>query len=124
MADKNIVKTRKAERRRRRVRSKVHGTAGRPRLSVSKSLKKVFAQLIDDENRVTLVGIDSASKVLVTQLGDKRTRIDVAHKVGEVVAKLAKEKGIEQVVFDRGKGRFHGRIKAVAEGAREAGLKF
>jgi large subunit ribosomal protein L18 len=124
MADKNIVKTKKAERRRSRVRGKIHGTVDRPRLSVSKSLRRVFAQLVDDENGVTLVGIDSASKTLAGELGDKQNRVEVARKVGETVARLAKEKGIEQVVFDRGKGRFHGRIKAVADGAREGGLKF
>jgi large subunit ribosomal protein L18 len=123
MADKNIVKSKRAERRRRRVRGKVHGTAERPRLSVSKSLKKVFAQVIDDENHVTLVGIDSTSKVLTAEAGDKKTKTEVARQVGEVIARLAKEKGIEQVVFDRGRCRFHGRIKAVAEGAREGGLK-
>jgi len=124
MADKNIVKAKKAERRRRRVRSQIHGTAERPRLSVSKSLRKVFAQLIDDENGVTLVGVDSASKVLASELAEKKTRVEAARVVGAAVARLAKEKGIEQVVFDRGRSRFHGRVKALADGAREGGLKF
>ena len=124
MADKNIVKNKRAERRRRRVRGKIQGTAERPRLAVSKSLSRVFAQIIDDENSTTLIGIDSTSKVLASELSDKQTKTDVARKVGEVVARLAKDKGIEKVVFDRTGSRYHGRIKAVADGAREGGLKF
>ncbi|MDH3891447.1 MAG: 50S ribosomal protein L18 [candidate division Zixibacteria bacterium] len=124
MADKNVIKDRKAARRRRRVRGKVHGSAERPRFSVAKSLNRVFAQLIDDENHVTLLGVDSTSSVLKAELDDTKSKIEKARKVGEVVARLAKEKGIEQVVFDRNQNRFHGRIKAVAEGAREGGLKF
>ncbi len=124
MADKNIVKNKRAERRRRRVRGKIQGTAERPRLAVSKSLNRVFAQIVDDENSTTLVGIDSTSKVLASELSGKQTKTDVARKVGEVVARLAKDKGIEQVVFDRTGSPYHGRIKAVADGAREGGLKF
>lgn len=124
MADKNVIKDRKAERRRRRVRGKVHGSAERPRFTVAKSLNRVFAQLIDDENHVTLLGLDSTSSLLKAELGEKKSKIEVARKVGEVVARLAKEKGIEQVVFDRNRNRFHGRVKALADGAREGGLKF
>lgn len=124
MADRNVVKDRKAERRRRRVRGKIHGTADRPRFTVAKSLNRVFAQLIDDENHVTLLGLDSTSSVLKAELGEKKNKTEVARKVGEVVARLAKEKGIEQVVFDRNQNRFHGRVKALADGAREGGLKF
>ena len=124
MADKNILRDRKAERRRKRVRGKVHGSAERPRFTVAKSLNRVFAQLIDDENHVTLLGLDSSSAVLKAELGDKKNKTDVAYKVGEIVARLAKEKGIEQVVFDRNQNRFHGRVKALADGARKGGLKF
>lgn len=124
MADRNVIKDRKAERRRRRVRGKIHGTADRPRFTVAKSLNRVFAQLIDDENHVTLLGLDSTSSVLKAELGEKKNKTEVARKVGEVVARLAKEKGIEQVVFDRNQNRFHGRVKALADGAREGGLKF
>ena len=124
MADKNIVKDRKAERRRRRVRGKVHGSAERPRFSVAKSLNRVYVQIVDDENHVTLLGLDSTSSALKAELGGEKNKTEVAHKVGEVVARLAKEKGIERVVFDRNQNRFHGRIKALAEGARKGGLKF
>ncbi len=124
MADRNVIKGQRAERRRRRVRGKIHGSAERPRFTVAKSLNRVFAQLIDDENHVTLLGLDSSSAVLKTELKGSQTKTEVAQKVGEVVARLAKEKGIEQVVFDRNQNRFHGRIKALAEGARKGGLKF
>lgn len=124
MADRNIVKAEKAERRRRRVRAKVHGTAQIPRLSVSKSLNNTFAQIIDDISQVTLLYAATNVKVVADKLGKKSKKIDAARVVGEELAKLAKEKGIEKVVFDRNQYRYHGRIKAVAEGARKGGLKF
>ncbi|MFZ1684404.1 MAG: 50S ribosomal protein L18 [Candidatus Zixiibacteriota bacterium] len=120
MADKNIKKAVKAERRRKRVRGTVIGTADRPRLTVAKSLKNVFVQIIDDEKHSTLVGLSTNSK----ELGGKGTKTDLAKAVGKKIAELAKAKGIESVVFDRNQYRFHGRVKAVADGAREGGLKF
>jgi len=124
MADRNVVKAEKAERRRRRVRGKVFGTPQIPRLSVSKSLNNTFAQIIDDNNQVTLLSTATNVKVVADKLGKKAKKIDAARVVGEELAKLAKEKGIEKVVFDRNQYRYHGRIKAVAEGARKGGLKF
>ncbi|MCK4606555.1 MAG: 50S ribosomal protein L18 [candidate division Zixibacteria bacterium] len=124
MADKNIIKMERSRRRRRRVRGKVSGTAERPRLSVTKSLKNVSAQIINDEKMETLVGITSNSKAVKAGLNGGATKTEAAHKVGEVIAQLAKENGIENVVFDRNRCRFHGRIKAAADGAREGGLKF
>ncbi len=124
MADKNVMKDRRAERRRRRVRGKVFGTSECPRLTVAKSLKNVFAQIIDDEKRVTLVGAASNSKDVVSVLAEDDKKSDVSKKVGKAIAQLAKEKGIERVVFDRNCNRFHGRVKALADGAREGGLKF
>jgi large subunit ribosomal protein L18 len=106
------------------VRAKVIGTAERPRLTVAKSLRNVFVQLIDDEQAITLVGVSSNSKDLQDELKSVKSKVEAAKKVGEALGRLAKEKGIERVVFDRNQFRFHGRIKAVAEGAREAGLKF
>ena len=123
MADKNIVKAKKAIRRRKRVRSKVSGTAARPRLTVAKSLKNIFVQVVDDENHNTLVSAASNSKDIKAE-NEKVTKTEVAKKVGIKIAQLAKEKGIETVVFDRNQNRYHGRIKAVADGAREGGLKF
>ena len=124
MADKSIEKSKRGERRRRRVRGKIAGSKERPRLTVAKSLKNVFVQIVDDENHATLVGVSSRSKVVVPELKDGMNKTQVAKKVGEIIARLAKEHGIEQVVFDRNRYRFHGRIKAIAEGAREGGLKF
>ena len=124
MADKNIVKSEKAIRRRMRVRKKVVGTAERPRLSVAKSLNNVFAQIIDDVNHVTLAAAASDNKTVTSEFSGEMTKTQKARKVGEVLARVAKEKGIETVVFDRNVSRYHGRVKAVADGAREGGLKF
>ena len=106
-------------RRHRRVRSKVSGTAERPRLVVFRSNRGIFAQLVDDEGGRTLA---SASW---TGLGDgKGSKTDQASEVGKALAAAAKSAGIERAVFDRGGYLFHGRVKALAEGAREGGLQF
>lgn len=123
MADKNIVKQEIAQRRRQRVRGRVNGTAERPRLTVVKSLKNVFAQIVDDEKKVTLVGVGTLSTALKGQAGSK-SKVEAAKLVGMKIAELAKAKGIEQVVFDRNRFRYHGRVKALADGAREGGLQF
>ena len=118
-ADKNA----KRLQRHKRVRRKVFGTPQRPRLCVSRSSNNIYAQIIDDTNRVTLVAassLDEAVKGAVNHTGNK----EAAKMVGEMVAKKAVEKGITEVVFDRGGYIYHGRIKELAEGAREAGLKF
>jgi len=124
MADKNIVKAQMARRRRRRVRGKVLGTAERPRLTVCKSLNNITVQVIDDVRRVTLVGLASNSRAMRETVSEADTKVAVARKVGAMVGQLARAKGVESVVFDRNQNRYHGRIKAVAEGARESGLKF
>ena len=124
MADKNKVKDKMAERRRRRVHGKVFGSSERPRLTVRKSLKNVVVQVVDDEKRVTLVGLASYSKAMAGLVAKADTKTVAAKKVGKRLAELAREKGIELVVFDRNQYQYHGRIKAVAEGAREGGLKF
>jgi len=124
MATKQMLKNKRAARRRRRIRGKVSGTSEIPRLTVAKSLKNIFVQIVDDEKAVTLVGAASNSPAVREKLTDGQTKIDVAKIVGGVIAGLAKEKGIEKVVFDRNINRFHGRIKAVADSAREGGLKF
>ena len=124
MADKNTYKTFKAERRRRRVRGKIEGTASRPRLTVDRSLKNIYVQLIDDIEQKTIVGVGSQSKLLKGIIEKSDNKTAVAKKVGLKAAELAIEKGIESVVFDRNRYVYHGRIKAVADGAREGGLKF
>lgn len=103
-----------------RLRTKIKGTSERPRLSVYRSLKHIYAQIIDDEKGKTLV---SASDFEIKK--DKKiNKTEIAQKVGELIAKKAKEKGIKKVVFDRGGFKYHGRIKALAEKAKEGGLVF
>lgn len=111
-------------RRRKRVRKKIMGTSERPRLCVYKSLKHTYAQLVDDRTCRTLSGVSSLSSQIREQIqkGDKKSTI--SRKVGLSLAQKAKEKGITKVVFDRNKYPYHGRIKSLAEGAREGGLEF
>ena len=103
-----------------RVRSKISGTAACPRLNVYRSLSHIYAQLIDDVNGVTLAAASSVEKDFTEYGGNKAA----AHKVGETLASRAKEKGIEECVFDRGGYIYHGRVQELAEGARAGGLKF
>ena len=103
-----------------RVRGKVSGTTERPRLNVFRSNANIYAQIIDDVNGVTLVSANTLEKDFEGATGN----IEAAKKVGAVLAERAKAKGIEEVVFDRGGYVYHGRVAALAEGAREAGLKF
>ncbi|MCH8993828.1 MAG: 50S ribosomal protein L18 [Chloroflexi bacterium] len=110
-------------RRHLRVRKKIHGTEQRPRLSVYRSLSHIYAQVIDDESGQTLAAASDMEASLRGQKNGKR-KTDVAKLVGELVATRAKERGISQVVFDRGGYQFQGRVKALAAAAREAGLKF
>jgi large subunit ribosomal protein L18 len=107
-----------------RIRKKVTGTAERPRVAVFKSLKQVYAQIIDDANGVTLMSASSLSKELSTDIKDAKSKIDKSKIVGKHLAEKAIEKGISEVVFDRSGYRYHGRVQAIAEGAREGGLKF
>ena len=106
--------------RHRRVRAKISGTAERPRLNVFRSSKHIYAQLIDDVNGVTLASASSMDKSFEGNGGNA----EGARKVGEMIAKNASAKGISEVVFDRGGYLYHGRVQALAEGARENGLKF
>lgn len=103
-----------------RVRAKISGTPECPRLNVFRSAKHIYAQLIDDVNGVTLCSASSLSKDFEGNGGNK----EGAKKVGELIAKHAAEKGISEVVFDRGGYLYHGRVKDLADGAREGGLKF
>ena len=103
-----------------RVRGKISGTAECPRLNVFRSTNNIYAQLIDDVNGVTLASASSVEKDFEGNGGNK----EAARKVGALIAKRAADKGITEVVFDRGGYLFHGRVKELAEGAREGGLKF
>ena len=124
MADKNKVKTKKADRRRRRVRAKIKGSAAVPRLTVSKSAQNTFAQLIDDQKCATIASAATNVSAFKKKLKKNLSKVEAAKIIGEEIAKIAREIGIEKVVFDRNKYIYHGRIKAVAEGARSGGLKF
>ena len=106
--------------RHKRVRGKISGTAARPRLNVFRSTNHIYAQLIDDVKGVTLAAASTLDKEFDGNGGNK----EAAKTVGELIAKRAAEKGISEVVFDRGGYIFHGRVKELAEGAREGGLKF
>jgi large subunit ribosomal protein L18 len=123
MADKNKQKQVRLQRRKWSVRATVVGTPERPRLNVFRSDKHIYAQIIDDYAGKTLV---AASSVLVDVRGELKNggNVAAAKKVGQAIATRAKEKGIAAVCFDRGGRRYHGRIKALADAAREGGLKF
>jgi len=121
--DRQKVKWARRLRRRRHVRTKVRGDAARPRLSVHRSLKNIYCQIVDDTSARTLVAASSLSSDIACQVpygGNKAA----ASVVGRVIAEKAIAAGISKVVFDRGPYKYHGRIEAVARGAREAGLKF
>lgn len=123
--NEKIAKHKRAARERRhtRVRARVEGTPARPRLNVYRSVANIYAQVIDDENGHTLVSASSIDTEVAPQIAGK-TKSEAAKIVGQVVAQRAKTAGITQVVFDRGGFRYHGRVAALAEGAREGGLEF
>lgn len=111
------------ERRHKRVRARVKGTTQRPRLNVFRSLTNIYAQVIDDSQHATLASASTIDGEVAKQVEGK-SKVEAARIVGKIVAERAKNAGITQVVFDRGGYRYHGRIAALAEGAREAGLEF
>lgn len=111
-------------RRHWRVRTRVKGTSERPRLSVHRSNKYIYAQIIDDVQGKTLAAAATTQKAVRDQAGGKGCSVAAAQLVGKVVAERAKEKGITKVCFDRGGYKYHGRVKALADAAREAGLEF
>lgn len=107
-----------------RVRKNISGTAETPRLAVYRSLNQIYCQLIDDQANVTLASASSLSKEIKDDLQKAKNKVEKGKLVGKLLADKAVEKGIKSVVFDRSGYRYHGRIKAVADGAREGGLKF
>src|SRR3990172_5366409 len=111
------------ERRKGRARKKLSGTAERPRLSVYKSLKHMYAQIIDDTAGTTIASVSTGSKALKDDVKED-DKTAAAKKVGAAVAKIALDKGVKRVVFDRNGFDYHGRVAAVAQAAREAGLEF
>ena len=108
----------KNKRRQKRTRAKISGTAERPRLNVSRSNRYLYLQLIDDVNGLTLAAVHSKS------LKTKGSKTEIGFEAGKILAQKAVEKKISEVVFDRGAKKYHGRVKSVADGARDSGLKF
>ena len=119
------TKSRNAQRKRRhvRVRRKVSGQPGRPRLNVFRSLTHTYAQVIDDSSGHTIVAASTLDDKLKGDLSDK-TKTEQARRVGELIAERAAAAGVTDVIFDRGGYQYHGRVRALAEGARDGGLKF
>ncbi len=115
----SLTKSDRRQRIRYRIRKSVSGTATKPRLSVFRSNKEIYAQIIDDVNGITILAASSREK----EIG-KGTNVEIAAAVGKLVAEKALKAGVETVIFDRGGYLYHGRIKSLAEGARAAGLKF
>jgi large subunit ribosomal protein L18 len=127
MKQSKLRKNRGLQRRRRhlRVRNKVQGTAERPRLCVYRSLRNIEGQVVDDDAGRTLVGLSTLAPEMKEFAAEgKNRRVEEAKAVGKLLAEKAKEQGITAVVFDRGGYKYHGRVKAFAEGAREGGLEF
>ncbi len=123
MADKNVAKQVRLQRRKWSTRSSLFGTTERPRLSVFRSDKHIYAQVIDDHSGKTLVAVASTASDV---RGDLKNggNIEAAKRVGKTIAERAKAAGISKVAFDRGGRRYHGRVKALADAAREGGLQF
>ncbi|MBO8131457.1 MAG: 50S ribosomal protein L18 [Candidatus Marinimicrobia bacterium] len=120
-----ILKKRLARlRRKKRVSKKVFGTSQRPRLVVYRSLKHIYAQLVNDEDGKTILGVSDLSPEVRTQINVSMRKIDKSRLVGKALARKALEHGIRQVVFDRNGYKYHGRVKALADAAREGGLQF
>jgi large subunit ribosomal protein L18 len=123
----NLKRSRKVQRakRHRRIRKKLLGTAERPRLVVFRSLKNIEGQVVDDDASRTIVGLSTLAEELKGFKGESANpRVEVAFEAGKLLAQRAKEAGVEKVIFDRAGYKYHGRVKAFAEGARKGGLNF
>lgn len=121
---KRQIRKEKKDIRHRRIRRKLEGTPGIPRLSVFKSLNHIYAQIIDDTKEHTLVAVSSLTPEIREKVQQAKGKVEVAKIVGDKVGEFALSKGIKKVRFDRGGYAYHGRVKALAEGARGAGLEF
>ncbi len=117
----NIIRNQKRARRRKAIRKNLHGTAARPRLVVFRSLKNIYGQIIDDNAGKTLVSLSTKSKD--AQIEDGTKKVDASFKIGQQLAERALKAGIKKVCFDRAGYKYHGRVKALADGARKAGLE-
>jgi len=123
VTDKNRKKVLAWKRRKKRIRKNVFGTPQRPRLSVHRSLRQFYAQIVDDEAQRTILFLSTLSPELSPKLKELPGKTAKAKLLGQVLAQKLREKGLEKVVFDRGGYKYHGRVRAVAEGAREGGLR-
>mgnify|MGYP001592908346 CR=1 FL=1 len=119
MSKKSLNKTR--TQRKERIRAKIFGTAEKPRLSIFRSNRYTYFQLIDDDSKKTLVG--GSTRKLMVDKKEKTTKQKTAEQLGELIAQKAIERGVKRAVFDRGRYKYHGRVKAIADGARKGGLK-
>ncbi|TDI92840.1 MAG: 50S ribosomal protein L18 [Caldithrix sp.] len=124
MPDKNKIKTFRRLRKKKRIHKVVSGTSEKPRLAVFRSASNIYAQLIDDVANRTLAGVSTLTPALKDQVSKTKGKVEGAKLVGKAIADKAKALKVESVVFDRGGYLYHGRVRAVAEGARENGLKF
>lgn len=120
---KKVNRNLKRTERHYKIRNKIAGTPERPRLNVYRSAKNIYAQVIDDATGITLVSASTVDKEVISQIAEL-TKSEAAKLVGKIVGERAKQKGINTVVFDRGGYLYHGRVKVLAEGARESGLEF
>jgi large subunit ribosomal protein L18 len=118
------TKEKKRERRHLRLRRKMEGTSERPRLTIYRSLTQIYAQIVDDTTGKTLAAVSSLTKDLKPRVKSAKSKIERSKLVGLAIAERAKAAGVTQVCFDRAGFRYHGRVKAVADGAREGGLSF
>ena len=123
MSKKN-QKIQSRDRRRAQIRKKISGTTEKPRLAIFRSLNHIYAQIIDDATQKSILTVSDLTKEVRAELNEKSTKTDKSKVVGKIVAQKALENDIKTVVFDRGGYRYHGRVKTLAESAREAGLKF
>lgn len=121
---KLMTKAQQRERRHARSRARMTGTTERPRLVLQRSLRNFYGQVVNDETGVTIVGLHSKSTKLEGDAGERTGRVAQAYLLGKAIGEKAKEAGVSKVVFDRAGNRYHGRVAAFAEGARDGGLEF
>lgn len=124
MPNKNIIQNHARDRRRKHIRKRIYGTSEKPRMVVFRSNKHIYAQLVDDNEHKTITSASTCSKELSKEINKASSKTEKAKIVGKFLAGLAKDKKIEAVVFDRAGYLYHGRVKALADGAREGGLQF
>ena len=124
MKERGTARIAARKRRRRHIRKKISGSADRPRLCVYRGLRNIYAQLVDDTSGISIVGASSLSKEIVSAKGAQKGKCELSRAVGRLLAGRARAKHVEKVVFDRSGYLYHGRVKALAEGAREGGLRF